>query len=80
MGGSSRLNFNIPTLADFSCYHWKAESVTIAVFLSHLKFRRPPYQEEQLIQPVRNKEKVKTDSDWSETDGKILRERKLEAQ
>ncbi len=51
-------------------YPFEWESDTLAIFLLHLEFhlhnRKP---EEQHIQLIRNEEKVKTDSDWSENFG-----------
>jgi hypothetical protein len=61
------------SLANFSCYLWNAESATLAVFLLYeelLMLSRN--QKEQHLQLVRNKEKVKIDSDCSERVEKIL--------
>jgi hypothetical protein len=50
----------ISSLANFSCCH--AESATLAIFLLHLELLLPPFfwsWEEEHIQPIRNKKKVK---------------------
>jgi hypothetical protein len=49
----------IPTLLDFSCFLWKAESETLVSYYIYSFSFHHRNREEQHIQPIRIKEKVK---------------------
>jgi hypothetical protein len=59
-------------LADFLCSFRKVNSATLAFFLIHTPTGSPAIvgNYEGQTQLMRNKNKLKTDSDWSETFGK----------
>jgi hypothetical protein len=73
--GSAAMQLNVmSTLADFSFYHWKAESVGHKPTSYHIYCRATAftagYQKEEHIQPIENEEyeraEEKTDFGWSE--------------
>jgi hypothetical protein len=64
--------FIISTLVDFSCFLWKAESITLAVFLLHLELLYLLLETGKMntFNQSETRKRWKTDYDWSESFGK----------
>ncbi len=73
-GGGQYNYFVLQELADFSCCRWDVARSQLHSHNSQNCFRPTGNHREQQFPPIRNKEKVKTASDWSERFGERIRD------